>query len=229
MLLRQFLDRETCTFTYLIAEDYNKPAALIDPVLEHLELYNQLIEQFQLDLVYSIETHTHADHITASGRLAQTHGCHIVVGQQSQAQSAAIRISDQQTLAIGKLTLTAIYTPGHTDDSYCYLCEGCLFTGDTLLIRGSGRTDFQSGNAIDEYNSITQKLFTLAHDTIVYPAHDYKVLTSSTIGEEKRFNPRLQVKTAKEYAAIMNNLNLTRPKKMDIAVPANLKSGLMEK
>jgi glyoxylase-like metal-dependent hydrolase (beta-lactamase superfamily II) len=229
MLFRQFLDRESCTFTYLIAKDYNSPAAIIDPVIEHIDLYNQFIEEFELDLVYCIETHTHADHITGSGLLSKKHGSKIVVGAQSQAQPVDIHISDQQKLTLGNLTITALYTPGHTDDSYSYLCEGRLFSGDTLLIRGSGRTDFQSGSPQQEYESITTKLLTLPDETLVYPAHDYKVLNVSTIGEEKRFNPRLQAKNADDYAKIMDNLNLTRPQKMDIAVPANLKCGLLEK
>lgn len=229
MLFRQFLDRESCTFTYLLAEDYNTPAIIIDPVREHLDLYSQFITEFGLDLLYCIDTHTHADHITASGMLAKQHHCQIVGGTQSQAQPIDIHVTDGQQLTFGNVTITALYTPGHTDDSYCYLCEDCLFTGDILLIRGSGRTDFQSGSPFQEYESITKKLFTLPDDTRVYPAHDYKIATVSTIGEEKRFNPRLRVTNADDYANIMNNLNLERPQKMDIAVPANLKCGLLEK
>jgi sulfur dioxygenase len=228
MLLRQLLDRESCTFTYLIAEDYGKPAAIIDPVNEHIDLYNQLIGDFDLNLTYSIETHTHADHVTASGLLAQNHDCQIVVGAESQASPVNIKVTDGQVLPLGGLEIKAIATPGHTDDSCSFFVENCLFTGDTLMIRGSGRTDFQSGCPKQEYESITKKLFSYPDTTLVYPGHDYKILTMSTIGEEKRFNPRLHGKTADEYAVIMNNLNLAYPKKMDIAIPANLKCGLVE-
>lgn len=229
MLLRQLLDRESCTFTYLIAEGYGKSAAIIDPVLENIDLYKQLLDELDLTLEYTIETHTHADHITASGHLAQQLGCRMVVGAPSLATPVDLKVKDGDTLTLDSLTITAIATPGHTDDSYSFFVNGCLFTGDILLIRGTGRTDFQSGNPYAEYESITQKLFVYPDDTIVYPAHDYKIMTKSTIGEEKRFNPRLRVSNADEYADLMKHLNLPHPNRMKEAVPANLKCGLEEK
>lgn len=228
MFLRQFLDKESSTFTYIIAEDYGCPAAIIDPVLEMVDVYDQFIKEYDLDLLYCIDTHTHADHITGSGALAKKQNAQIVVSAASRAQPVDIKLADQQTLQVGSLKLTAISTPGHTDCSMSLACEDCLFTGDTLLTRGSGRTDFQSGNAHQQYESITNKLFGYPDETRVFPAHDYKILTMSTIGEEKRHNPRLQVADADAYAELMNHLDLAYPKKMDVAVPANLKSGLVE-
>ena len=228
MLLRQFLDKESSTFTYIIAADYGCPAAIIDPVLEHVDLYSQFINEYELDLQYCIDTHTHADHITGSGLLAQQHQAKAVVSANSQAQPVDIKLQDQQLLELGSLELKAISTPGHTDCSICLACEDCLFTGDTLLIRGSGRTDFQSGDARQQYHNIKNKLFCYPDATRVYPGHDYKVLTVSTIGEEKRFNPRLLAADADSYAEIMDNLNLARPNKIETAVPANLKCGLVE-
>lgn len=228
MLLRQFLDKESSTFTYIIAADYGCPAAIIDPVLEQITVYNQFINEYALELTYCIDTHTHADHITGSGLLAKHHHAKIVVSAASQAQPVDIKLHDQQKLQLGSLELKAISTPGHTDCSMCLACADCLFTGDTLLIRGSGRTDFQSGDARQQYHNIKHKLFCYPDETRVYPAHDYKILTMSTIGEEKRFNPRLQAADADAYAEIMDNLHLDQPKKIAIAVPANLKSGLME-
>ena len=226
MFFRQFFDRTSCTFTYIIAN--NNTAAIIDPVLEHIDLYLQFINEWGLTLKYSIDTHTHADHITGSGRLREASGCQIVVSEASKARCADLKLADQQTLNIDKLEIKALSTPGHTDDSMCLLCEDRVFTGDTLLIRGSGRTDFQSGNASEQYKNIQNKLFTLSDDTLVYPAHDYKSLTVSTIGEEKQFNPRLHNHNEEEYIDIMNNLNLAMPEKIEEAVPANLKCGLTE-
>ncbi len=228
MLLRQLLDKESCTLTYVLAEDYQSPAVIIDPVLEQLELYHRLLREWKLELIYCIDTHTHADHITASGKLAKHYGAKIVVGEQSPALCANVRVKNGNTLFIGNIPLHVLYTPGHTDDCYCYAADGLVFTGDTLFIRGTGRTDFQSGSAAAAYRSITQKLFTLPDETIVYPGHDYKGMMLSTIGEEKRFNPRLQVNSLEEYVNIMDRLNLSYPAKMDIALPANIQCGLTE-
>ncbi|PHQ82022.1 MAG: Zn-dependent hydrolase [Coxiella sp. (in: Bacteria)] len=229
MLLRQFLDSETSTFTYLIANDYNAPAAIIDPVDVHIDLYNRFIDEFGLTLTYCLETHTHADHITASGKLAKQHNASIAVGKPSQAENVDIFLEDNQVLTLGDLNLKALSTPGHTDDSYCFALDNLLFTGDTLFIRGTGRTDFQCGCPRQQYASITEKLFAYPDETLIYPGHDYKTINVSTVGEEKRFNPRLQVANADEYATIMNSLNLAYPKKIDVALPANLKCGLLEK
>lgn len=228
MLIRQFLDTISSTFTYLVAADYQQQAFIIDPVQSLVPLYNQFIEEFGLTLQYCVETHTHADHITGSGLLAMQHHAQIVMGEQSQANCVDIRVTHGQILACGPLELKALYTPGHTDDSYCYACNDALFTGDTLMIRGTGRADFQSGNPSQQYHSIHDVLFSYPDSTRVYPAHDYKIITMSTIGEEKRFNPRLQVDHVEAYVEIMNHLHLERPKQMDVAIPANLKCGLVE-
>lgn len=229
MLIRQFLDKESSTFTYLVAADYHQNALIIDPVIDRVPLYNQFIEEFGLTLQYCIETHTHADHITGSGLLAMQHRAQIVTGEQSQADGVDLRVRHKQILECEPLEITCLHTPGHTDDSYCYAIGDALFTGDTLFIRGTGRTDFQSGSAYQQYHSITEILFTYPDTTCVFPGHDYKVLNTSTIGEEKQFNPRLQVTCAEDYVAIMNKLNLAPPQKIDVALPANLKCGLLEK
>lgn len=225
MFLRQFFDPASSTFSYIIACHTTKYACIIDPVLEHTKLYMQLLNQWQFKLKYALETHTHADHITAASQLKNLSGCKLLIAQQSQAQGADERFNDNDEIAVGKLHLTAHYTPGHTDDSYCFTCGNCVFTGDTLLIRGTGRTDFQSGCALQAYHSIHNKLFTLPDSTQIYPGHDYKTLNTSTIYEEKQFNPRLQVNDAQAYADIMNNLKLSKPKKIDVALPANLTCG----
>ncbi len=225
MIFRQFFDSETFTYTYLIASAQGREGILIDPVKTKGELYQTMIEQLQLKLVAAIDTHVHADHITALDDLNQATGCKTIMGEHSKAEFLSLRVKDEEELNFDGLKLKAIYTPGHTDDSYCFLLNDLLFTGDTLLIRGTGRTDFQNGDAYAQYNSIKNKLFKLDDSTTVYPGHDYNGLTSSTILEEKKYNPRLQVKSADEYAQLMANLNLPRPKHMDIAVPANLVCG----
>lgn len=228
MFLRQFFDPASSTFTYLIADRTSGNAAIIDAVINNTDLYVQFIEEFNLTLDYVLDTHTHADHITASGHLRKQLGAKIVTGKQSAASPVDRHVQDGDIVNIGSLALKAIYTPGHTDDSYCFACEDALFTGDTLLIRGTGRTDFQSGDARLQYKMITEKLLTLPNDTKVYPGHDYKVATMSTINEEKMFNPRLQVASAEAYAELMNNLHLPKPKQIETAIPANLHCGLME-
>lgn len=227
MLFRQLFDKISCTYTYLLAADYGSEAILIDPVLEQILLYQRLIEQFELTLAATLETHLHADHITASGTLREQYGNAIIMGAPCSAKSATQIIQDNERLFFDGFDVQCLYTPGHTDDSYCYLIEDRVFTGDTLFIRGTGRTDFQNGDPIRAYHSLFDCLLTLPEETRVYPGHDYKGETVSTIGEEKRFNPRLQVADAQAYAAMMNHLNLERPQKMDIAIPRNILCGLI--
>lgn len=181
-------------------------------------VYQKLINELQLKLVAAIDTHVHADHITALGVLREATGCKTIMGEQSKAECVSLKIKEGEVIDFDGLKLKAIYTPGHTDDSYSFLLDKLLFTGDTLFIRGTGRTDFQNGDAYAQYDNIKNKLFSLDEDTIIYPGHDYHGQTSSTIYEEKRFNPRLQVKTADEYFRLMANLNLPNPKYMDVAV-----------
>lgn len=226
MLFRQLFDTTSSTYTYILASDYGREGLIIDPVLEQLPLYTQLIAQLQLQLVLTLDTHTHADHVTASGHLSQKYQCRIAMGHHSKAECVNLRLKDGEAVNIDGIHLIAIYTPGHTDDCYSYYWHDRVFTGDTLLIRGTGRTDFQSGDPYQQYDSIFHKLLTLPEETLVYPAHDYAGMTVSTIGEEKRFNPRLQVNSTEEYVILMNSLNLPKPKKIDIAIPANLKCGL---
>lgn len=225
MLFRQLFDKASCTYTYLIAQVYGREAVLIDPVLEQLSLYERLIQQYELKLAATLETHLHADHITASAALREKYGCEIIMGEPCSATAATHVVHDQETLHFDGLEIRCLHTPGHTDCSYCYAMDDRVFTGDTLFIRGTGRTDFQNGDSEAAYHSIFEKLLTLPGRTLVYPGHDYKGETVSTIAEEKRFNPRLQVRNAQEYADIMNNLNLDRPQKMDVAIPANILCG----
>lgn len=229
MLIRQFFDHESYTYSYLIADTNEKVAAIIDPVLEKTALYQQTLLELGLHLVAVLDTHTHADHISANGKLRTLTGCKTYLGFESGSGCIDHGFLDGEIIKVGTVDITAISTPGHTDDSYSFHIQDkqqdYLFTGDTLLIRGSGRTDFQQGDAITQYSSIVDKLLVFPAQTIVYPGHDYQGRTQSTIGEEIQHNPRLQVKNAKEYAEIMNNLNLPEPKLMDIAVPANQACG----
>lgn len=225
MIFRQFFEPVSCTYSYLIA-DPGGEALLIDPVDTEVTRYIQLIKELGLKLIFSVDTHVHADHITGSGLLRRETDCDTVLGQETAAECVTVRIKDGETLTVGKQKLRALYTPGHTNDSYSFLGKDRVFTGDTLLIRGTGRTDFQNGSADQQYESIFNNLLKLPEDTLVYPAHDYKGWTVSTIGEEKRHNPRLQVKSKADYIDIMNNLKLDHPKLMDVAVPANLRCGL---
>jgi glyoxylase-like metal-dependent hydrolase (beta-lactamase superfamily II) len=226
MIFRQLFDYETYTYTYLIASDIGREGVLIDPVKGNTEQYLKLIDELNLKLVYAIDTHVHADHITALGELGKQTGCETVLGQETKAEFVSLYAKEGTPIKFGDLTIEPIYTPGHTDDSYCYLMDDRIFTGDTLLIRGTGRTDFQNGSASDQYDSIFKKILTLPDNTLVFPGHDYNGMTMSTIAEEKSFNPRLQVENKAAYIELMDNLNLANPKFMDIAVPANLKLGL---
>ncbi|NUN12515.1 MAG: MBL fold metallo-hydrolase [Myxococcales bacterium] len=225
MIFRQLFHQESGTYTYLLARRRGGEAILIDPVLEDTDKLLKWIHELDVRLIQAFDTHTHADHITALGALRDRTGCDTVIGRESYAECATIRVQDGQILDIDGLKLQAIYTPGHTDDSYSYFTDGRVFTGDTLLIRGSGRTDFQNGNALAQYDSIFNKLLVLPDSTLMYPGHDYRGFTMSTIGEERRYNPRLQVRNAEEYARLMSQLVLPNPRLMDTAVPANRACG----
>ena len=226
MIFRQLFDSSSCTYSYLIASRRGGEALIIDPVLERVDRYLQLIRELDLRLVKAVDTHLHADHITGLGALRDRTRCITVMGEQSGVDVVSMRVSDGDTLRIEGVGLEAIYTPGHTDDSYSFHMGDRVFTGDTLLIRGTGRTDFQNGDPRAQYESIFNRLLRLPEETLVFPAHDYKGDTVSTIGEERAHNPRLQVGSVDEYAALMNGLNLPNPKMMDVAVPANMRQGL---
>ena len=223
MIFEQLFDDKSSTYTYIISSGKGREALIIDPVIEHSDHYIKILEGLKLRLVKVIDTHIHADHITALSELSKRTGCTKIMGENSKSEVIDLKVKDEETVNIENIELKAIYTPGHTDDSYCFIMKDRIFTGDTLLINGTGRTDFQNGSAHDAYNSLFNRVLRLPEETIVYPAHDYNQKLSSTIGDEKKNNPRLQVKNADEYAEIMNNLNLANPKMMDIAVPANKK------
>ncbi len=226
MFFRQLFERESSTYTYLLAARQGGEALLIDPVKEEVEKYLRLIAELELRLVFAVDTHVHADHVTALGELRDRKSCATVMGAQSRAECVSRKVSDGELIKIDGLELRALYTPGHTDDSYSFVSKDRVFTGDTLLIRGTGRTDFQNGDPHAQYQSLFGKLLKLPDETLVFPAHDYKGWTVSTIGEEKAHNPRLQLKSVREYVELMNGLKLSNPKLMDVAVPANLACGV---
>jgi len=229
MLFRQLFEQETATYTYLLASRPGGEALIIDPVLEQADAYLQLIGELGLKLVIAADTHTHADHVTALGKLREVTACVTMMGERTRAECVSAQFKDGDKLKLdGGVELRALYTPGHTDESFSFVMNDRVFTGDVLLIRGTGRTDFQNGDPYASWDSIMNKLLKLPDDTQVYPAHDYKGWTVSTIGEERRHNPRLQVKSAAEYAALMNDLKLPNPRLMDVAVPANLRCGRAE-
>src|SRR5712671_1252785 len=228
MIFRQLFDSVSGTYSYLIASRRGAEALIIDPVLEKVERYIQLLNELDLRLVKAVDTHLHADHITGLGALRDRTRCITVMGEQTKADVVSMRVADGEMLEIEGTSMDVLYTPGHTDDSYSYIMGDRVFTGDTLLIRGTGRTDFQNGDARMQYDSIFGKLLRLPEETLVYPAHDYKGDTVSTIGEEKRHNPRLRVTSVEDYVALMNSLDLPNPKMMDVAVPANMKVGLAQ-
>ena len=225
MLFHQLFDKNSSTYTYLIASAKGREALIIDPVLENIEQYIKLLNQLDLKLVKVIDTHIHADHITAASKLKDATNCTTIMGEHTPSDTVEIKVKDDDIICVDKLKIKVIYTPGHTKDSYSFLMDDCLFSGDTLLINGTGRTDFQGGNSKDSYNSIFNRLLKLPEETLLYPAHDYNGQTVSTIGKEKKFNPRLQVNSVNEYIDIMNNLNLSKPKLMDINVASNIKLG----
>jgi sulfur dioxygenase len=226
MIFRQLFDSTSGTYTYLLASRHGGEALIVDPVLERVDRYLQLVRELDLKLVKAVDTHLHADHITGLGALRDRTQCITVMGENTKADVVSMRVGEGDRIEIEGLRLEVLFTPGHTDDSYSFLWDNRVFTGDTLLIRGTGRTDFQNGDPRAQYDSIFNKLLKLPDETMVYPAHDYKGETVSTIGEEKLFNPRLKVKSIDEYVDLMNNLNLPNPKMMDVAVPANMQVGL---
>jgi glyoxylase-like metal-dependent hydrolase (beta-lactamase superfamily II)/rhodanese-related sulfurtransferase len=226
MIFRQLFDSVSGTYSYLLASRAGGEALLLDPVLEKVDRYCQLLRELDLKLVKAVDTHLHADHVTGLGELRDRTQCVTIMGEQSKADVVAMRVSDGDKVTIEGLALDVMYTPGHTDDSYSYRMADRVFTGDTLLIRGTGRTDFQNGSAKAQYDSIFNRLLKLPNDTMVFPAHDYKGDTVSTIGEEKRYNPRLQVRSVEEYVELMGNLKLPNPKLMDVVIPANMHVGL---
>ena len=223
MIFEQLFDQKSSTYTYIIASGEGREALIIDPVIEHSDEYSTILNNLDLKLVKVIDTHIHADHISALNELNKRTNCIRVMGEKSKSEVIDLRIKDGEKIKVEKVELQAIYTPGHTDCSDSFLMNDRVFTGDTLLINGSGRTDFQNGNAYDAYDSIFNKLLKLPEKTLVFPAHDYNGKKFSTIENEKNNNPRLQVSSKEEYADIMNNLNLANPKMMDVAVPANVK------
>ena len=225
MIFRQLFTKNSSTYTYLIASEKGREALIIDPVLENIDIYIKSLNELDLKLVKVIDTHIHADHITGASQLNKKTNCCIIMGEHTPAESVQIKVKEDEIIKIDGLKIKAIYTPGHTSDSYSFLMKNLLFSGDTLLINGTGRTDFQNGSPKDAYNSIFNKLLKLPEKTLLYPAHDYNGKKVSTIGNEKKFNPRLQVNNESEYVEIMKNLNLPKPKLMDINVSRNIKLG----
>ena len=228
MIFRQLFDQTSSTYSYLLASRKGGEALIVDPVLERVDRYLQLVKELDLKLVKAVDTHIHADHITGLGALRDRTHCITVMGEMAKVDVVSMRVTEGDRLTIEGLALDVLYTPGHTDDSYSFLMGDRVFTGDTLLIRGTGRTDFQNGSARAQYESLFGKLLKLPEETLVYPAHDYKGDTVSSIGEEKRHNPRLQVTSADEYVELMSRLKLPNPKMMDVAVPANMRVGLAQ-
>jgi len=225
MIFKQVFDNKTSTFTYIIASAKGREAVIIDPVLENVEDYIGILKELDLKLVKVIDTHIHADHITGASKLKQSTNCTTVMGEHTPADTVEIKVKDDEIIDIDNLKIRSMYTPGHTSDSYSFLLNNYLFTGDTLLINGTGRTDFQNGSSKDAYNSLFNNLLKLPEETLVYPGHDYNSKFSSTIGNEKKFNPRLQVKSEDEYVNLMSKLNLAKPKLIDINVSRNIKLG----
>jgi len=226
MIFRQLFDYESCTYTYLIADGQSREALLVDPVVGNATQYLKLLSELDLKLIYAIDTHVHADHITGLGVLQRATACTTIMGEKSRSDCVTAKVSDGDQIKINNIDISVIYTPGHTDDSYSFLLSDRVLTGDTLLIRGTGRTDFQNGNPSAQYDSLFNKLLKLPDEILVYPGHDYNGMTVSTIGEEKNNNPRLQISSEDEYVQLMNGLKLDNPRMMDIAVPANLVCGI---
>ena len=222
MIFKQVFDNKTSTYTYLIASAKGREAVIIDPVLENVENYIGLLKDLDLKLVKVIDTHIHADHVTGASKLKQSTNCTTIMGEHTPADMVEIKVKDNELINVDGLKIRSIYTPGHTSESYSFLLNKYLFSGDALLINGTGRTDFQNGSSKDSYHSIFDKLLKLPEDTLLYPGHDYNGKKVSTIGNEKKFNPRLQVKNVDEYIEIMSNLNLSKPEMMDSNVNRNI-------
>ena len=225
MIFKQVFDTNTSTYTYLIASAKGREAIIIDPVIENVDGYISLLKELDLKLVKVIDTHIHADHVTGASKLKQATNCVTLMGEHTPADAVEIKVKDSELIKIDNLEIKSLYTPGHTSDSYSFLLDNYLFTGDTLLINGTGRTDFQNGSSKDAYNSLFNNLLKLPEETLVYPGHDYNGKFSSTIGNEKKFNPRLQVKSVDEYVDIMSKLNLAKPKMIEKNVSRNIQLG----
>ena len=228
MIFNQIFDTVSCTYTYLVSSGKGREALIIDPVLEKTDEYVLFLKKLDLKLVKVIDTHIHADHISGMKELYKQTDCAKVMGDKSPSEVVSIRVKDNEKIKIESIELTSMYTPGHTDCSYSFFMKDRIFTGDTLLINGTGRTDFQNGNPIDQYHSLFNRILKLPESTFVYPAHDYKGKKVSTIGDEKKNNPRLKVDSVDQYTELMNNLNLDNPKMMDIAVSANIKGKTLD-
>ena len=229
MIFEQLFDKKSSTYTYIISSGKGREALIIDPVIESTDKYIKVLKNLDLKLVKVIDTHIHADHISGLNELSKRTKCSKIMGEQSSSEVLDIRVKDNEKIKIENIELISMHTPGHTDCSYSFLMNDRVFTGDTLLINGTGRTDFQNGNVLDQYESIFKKLLKLPEKTLVYPAHDYNGKKYSTIKDEKNNNPRLQVTSAEEYAKLMNNLKLENPEMMDIAVSANKKGLTLDK
>ena len=225
MIFKQLFDTKSSTYTYLISSGKGREALIIDPVIENVTDYISVLKELDLKLVKVIDTHIHADHVTGASKLKDITKCSTIMGAHTPAESVEIKVKDEEYINLDNLKIRAIYTPGHTSDSYSFLMNNRLFSGDTLLINGTGRTDFQNGNAKDAYNSIFNKLLKLPEETLLYPAHDYKGEKVSTIGKEKKKNPRLQVGSVDEYIEIMNNLDLKKPTELETNVARNINLG----
>ena len=228
MIFNQLFDDKSSTYTYIISSGKGREALIIDPVIEHTKKYIKILKDLELKLVKVIDTHIHADHISGLNELNKQTECTRIMGEESESEVIDLRVKENEKVKIEGVELITLYTPGHTKCSYSYLMNDRVFTGDTLLINGSGRTDFKGGSAMEQYDSIFNKLLKLPDKTLVYPAHDYNGKKFSTVESERNNNPRLQVSSPDEYIQIMNNLKLANPKMMDIAVPAN-KKGLTSK
>ena len=225
MIFKQVFDTKSSTYTYLIASAKGREAVIIDPVIENVDEYIKYLKELDLKLVKVIDTHIHADHVTGASKLKQVTNCTTLMGEHTPAETVEIKVKDNEIIDIDNLKIKSLYTPGHTSDSYSFLLDNYLFTGDTLLINGTGRTDFQNGSSKDAYNSLFNNLLQLPEETLVYPGHDYNCKFSSTIGNEKKFNPRLQVKSIDEYVEIMSNLKLAKPKMIETNVSRNIQLG----
>ena len=225
MIFKQVFDQKSSTYTYLIASSKGREALIIDPVIENVGKYINLLKELDLKLVKVIDTHIHADHVTGASKLKDLTKCSTIMGDHTPAETVEIKIKDDEYINLDNLKIRAMYTPGHTSDSFSFLMDNYLFSGDTLLINGTGRTDFQNGSSKDAYNSIFNRLLKLPEETLLYPAHDYKGQKVSTIGKEKKNNPRLQVSSVDEYIVIMNNLNLKKPAEIETNVSRNINLG----
>ena len=225
MIFRQLFDTKSSTYTYLISSGQGREALIIDPVLENINEYINVLKELNLKLVKVIDTHIHADHVTGASKLKDITKCSTIMGDHTPADAVEIKVKDEEIIKLDNLEIKALYTPGHTSDSFSFLMNDHLFSGDTLLINGTGRTDFQNGSSKDAYDSIFNKLLKLPNETLLYPAHDYNGKKVSTLGKEKKFNPRLQVNSVDEYIEMMNNLNLKKPNQIDFNVASNLKLG----